>query len=73
MGGGAVVSGGGRGETRGREETMGGGREEMAGRGRPQGRTGTEGAGVAARQVAGGVLAAPMEGRRSTQKTGGHA
>ena len=35
--GGTVVSGGGRGETRGKKETTGGGREEMASRGRFRG------------------------------------
>ena len=45
---------------RGREKTTGG-REETASGGHPRGRAGTEGAGVATRQVAGGVPAVPME------------
>ena len=45
VGGGVVASSRGRGETRGREETMGGGREETVGGGHPRGRAGTEGAG----------------------------
>ena len=45
-GGGATVSGGGRGETRGGEIAMGGGRKEMVGGGCPRGRAGVKGAGV---------------------------
>ena len=55
---------------RGREETMGGGREETAGRGHPRGGAGAEGAGVAIRQVTGGIPAVPMEGGET--EGGGH-
>ena len=48
-GGGIAVSGRGRGETRGGEETMGGGREEMVSGGCHRGGVGTEGAGVVTR------------------------
>ena len=51
MRGGAAVSGRGRGEMGGREKAARGGRKEMVG-----------GAGVAARQVAGGIPAVPTEG-----------
>ena len=47
---------------RGREKTTGGGRKETAGGGHLRGRVGAEGAGVAARQVAGGIPVAPTEG-----------
>ena len=70
VGGGVAVSGGGRGEMRGREETTGGGREEMASRGCPRGGAGTEGAGVATRRVTGGVLAVPTEEGKA--EGGGH-
>ena len=50
---------------RGREKAMGGGRKELAGGGHPRGGVGAEGAGVAARRVAGGILAAPTEGRET--------
>ena len=49
-GGSIVASGGGRGEMRGGEETVGGGRE---------------GAGVATGQVARGVLVAPTDGGKT--------
>ena len=45
-GGGVIVSGGGRGEMRGREKAMGGGREETVSGGCHRGGAGTEGAGV---------------------------
>ena len=60
--GGTAASGGGRGETGGGEKTVGGGRKETVGRGCPRGGAGVEGAGVAARQVAGGIPAVPTEG-----------
>ena len=65
MGGGIIVSGGGRGETRGGEKAMGGGREETVSGGHPRGGAGTEGAGVVTGQVAGGVPAVPTEGGKT--------
>ena len=55
---------------RGREKAMGGGRKETAGGGCPRGGVGAEGAGVAIRRVAGGIMAAPMEGGET--EGGGH-